>query len=229
MASIIRSMAKTLGSVRSRETSVMQLARSAEVTPTVVRFYMRSGLLPGPHPQPDGRLGYDESDTMRLRLLVTLHRLGIDGAEEVAALAGTTILPTWPAAFEHASTASAAGSPARGLRWTSSTRHSDPLERSSMRPRRTHLSPRWRIDRDNRPHEPNQCTRHAPAGAGRPRARVLGLWVAGRLHRVRGGGGPIVPAGSRQVALRAPLLRAKERDRGDAGWRPRDHPGLSSR
>ena len=84
-------MAKTLGSVRSRETSVMQLARSAEVTPTVVRFYMRSGLLPGPHPQPDGRLGYDESDTMRLRLLVTLHRLGIDGAEEVAALAGTTI------------------------------------------------------------------------------------------------------------------------------------------
>jgi MerR HTH family regulatory protein len=56
--------------------NIFELARSAGVTPSVVRFYARSGAFPGPHPQPDGRLGYDERDVARLRLAVTLHRLG---------------------------------------------------------------------------------------------------------------------------------------------------------
>jgi len=66
--------------------NIFELARSAGVTPSVVRFYARSGAFPQPHPQPDGRLGYDERDVVRLRLAVTLHRLGADVAERIAAI-----------------------------------------------------------------------------------------------------------------------------------------------
>ncbi len=66
--------------------NIFELARSAGVTPSVVRFYRRSGTLPAPRPQPDGRLGYDERDAARLRLAVALHRLGRDPAEGLAAL-----------------------------------------------------------------------------------------------------------------------------------------------
>ncbi len=66
--------------------NIFELARSAGVTPSVVRFYRRSGTLPAPRPQPDGRLGYDERDAARLRLAVALHRLGKNPAEQLAAL-----------------------------------------------------------------------------------------------------------------------------------------------
>lgn len=66
--------------------NIFELARSAGVTPSVVRFYARSGAFPQPHPQPDGRLGYDERDVARLRLAVTLHRLGADATERIAAI-----------------------------------------------------------------------------------------------------------------------------------------------
>ncbi len=66
--------------------NIFELARSAGVTPSVVRFYARSGAFPRPHPQPDGRLGYDERDVARLRLAVTLHRLGADPAGRIAAI-----------------------------------------------------------------------------------------------------------------------------------------------
>lgn len=65
---------------------IFELARSAGVTPSVVRFYTRSGTLAAPHPQPDGRLGYDARDAARLRFAVTLHRLGEDPAERLASL-----------------------------------------------------------------------------------------------------------------------------------------------
>jgi MerR HTH family regulatory protein len=66
--------------------NIFELARSAGVTPSVVRFYARSGAFPGPHPQPDGRLGYDERDAARLRLAVTLHRLGAGAVGRIGAL-----------------------------------------------------------------------------------------------------------------------------------------------
>ncbi len=62
--------------------NVLELARRADVTPSVVRFYARSGVLT-PHPQPDGRFEYDESDAARLVLLVRLHRLGVRDPERL--------------------------------------------------------------------------------------------------------------------------------------------------
>ncbi len=62
--------------------NVIELARRADVAPSVVRFYARSGVI-SPHPLPDGRVEYDESDAARLVLLVRLHRLGVRDPERL--------------------------------------------------------------------------------------------------------------------------------------------------
>ena len=62
--------------------NVIELARRADVAPSVVRFYARSGVI-APHPLPDGRVEYDESDAARLALLVRLHRLGVRDPERL--------------------------------------------------------------------------------------------------------------------------------------------------
>lgn len=58
--------------------TVFELAREAGVSPSAVRFYLRAGVLGGPHVLPDGRRGYDRTDAEIVRTIVSLRRLGFD-------------------------------------------------------------------------------------------------------------------------------------------------------
>lgn len=58
--------------------TVFELAREAGVSPSAVRFYLRTGVLGGPHVLPDGHRGYDSTDAEIVRTIVSLRRLGFD-------------------------------------------------------------------------------------------------------------------------------------------------------
>jgi arsenate reductase len=60
---------------------VSEIARRAGVAPSAVRFYEQLGVLPAAARQANGYRSYDEDDLSRLRLVVTLRRLGVGPAE----------------------------------------------------------------------------------------------------------------------------------------------------
>lgn len=62
------------------------LARRAGVAPSAVRWYEQAGVLPAPERRANGYRDYGEADLARLRLVVTLRRLGL-GPEDAGRLA----------------------------------------------------------------------------------------------------------------------------------------------
>jgi len=56
---------------------IAELATRAGVAASAVRWYEQEGVLPGPARQPNGYREYDEVDLARLRLVVSLRRLGL--------------------------------------------------------------------------------------------------------------------------------------------------------
>lgn len=65
---------------------ISELARRAGVAPSAVRWYEEVGILPPPARTPSGYRAYDEDDLSRLRLVVSLRRLGL-GPEDAGRLA----------------------------------------------------------------------------------------------------------------------------------------------
>lgn len=65
---------------------ISELARRAGVAPSAVRWYEEVGILPSPARTPSGYRAYDEDDLSRLRLVVSLRRLGL-GPEDAGRLA----------------------------------------------------------------------------------------------------------------------------------------------
>lgn len=63
-----------------------ELARRAGVAPSAVRWYEQAGVLPSPERQDNGYRDYVEEDLARLRLVVSLRRLGL-GPEDAGRLA----------------------------------------------------------------------------------------------------------------------------------------------
>ena len=63
-----------------------ELARRAGIAPSAVRWYEQAGVLPGPGRQENGYRDYVEADLARLRLVVSLRRLGL-GPEDAGRLA----------------------------------------------------------------------------------------------------------------------------------------------
>lgn len=61
--------------------NVSELAARAGVAPSAVRFYERTGVLPRARRRPNGYRAYGTDDLARLRLVVTLRRLGLDARE----------------------------------------------------------------------------------------------------------------------------------------------------
>ena len=57
--------------------TVVELARRVDIAPAAIRYYIRTGVLPPPHPLAAGSFGYDERDAAVLRLVVSLRRLGL--------------------------------------------------------------------------------------------------------------------------------------------------------
>src|SRR3954452_1164463 len=53
------------------------LASRAGVAPSAVRWYEQEGVIPPPSRQPNGYRDYDEVDLARLRLVLSLRRLGL--------------------------------------------------------------------------------------------------------------------------------------------------------
>jgi len=65
---------------------ISELARRAGVTPSAVRWYEQEGVLPAPDREDNGYRDYAEADLARLRLVVSLRRLGL-GPEDAGRLA----------------------------------------------------------------------------------------------------------------------------------------------
>jgi len=65
---------------------ISELARRAGVAPSAVRWYEQAGVLPGPERADNGYRDYAEPDLARLRLVVSLRRLGL-GPEDAGRLA----------------------------------------------------------------------------------------------------------------------------------------------
>lgn len=65
---------------------IAELARRAGIAPSAVRWYERVGVLPEPARSGNGYRAYGDVDLARLRLLVSLRRLGL-GPEEAGRLA----------------------------------------------------------------------------------------------------------------------------------------------
>ncbi|MFN8622516.1 MAG: MerR family transcriptional regulator [Chloroflexota bacterium] len=60
---------------------ISELARRAGIAPSAVRWYEQTGVLPGARRGPNGYRDYEESDLARLRLVVSLRRLGLAPAD----------------------------------------------------------------------------------------------------------------------------------------------------
>jgi arsenate reductase len=56
---------------------IAELARRAGIAPSAVRWYEQAGVLPRPERGPNGYRAYEEGDLARLRLVVSLRRLGL--------------------------------------------------------------------------------------------------------------------------------------------------------
>ena len=56
---------------------IAELATRAGVAPSAVRWYEQEGVLPAPARRPNGYREYDEVDLARLRLVLSLRRLGL--------------------------------------------------------------------------------------------------------------------------------------------------------
>lgn len=65
---------------------ISELARRAGITPSAVRWYEQVGVLPGASRSANGYRAYDEADLARLRLVISLRRLGL-GPEDAGRLA----------------------------------------------------------------------------------------------------------------------------------------------
>ena len=65
---------------------ISELARRAGVAPSAVRWYEQEGVLPAPDREDNGYRDYGEADLARLRLVVSLRRLGL-GPEDAGRLA----------------------------------------------------------------------------------------------------------------------------------------------
>ena len=61
-----------------RAVNVSDLAREVGIAPSAVRFYERKGILPPAPRQDNGYREYTEDDLCRLRVVVSLRRLGLD-------------------------------------------------------------------------------------------------------------------------------------------------------
>jgi arsenate reductase len=60
---------------------VSELAKHAGIAPSAVRFYEETGVLPSASRQPNGYREYGDQELARLRLVVTLRRLGLAPVE----------------------------------------------------------------------------------------------------------------------------------------------------
>lgn len=58
--------------------NVSEIAREVGVAPSAVRFYERKGILPAAQRQQNGYREYTDDDLCRLRIVVSLRRLGLD-------------------------------------------------------------------------------------------------------------------------------------------------------
>jgi MerR family copper efflux transcriptional regulator len=58
--------------------NVSDIARIVGIAPSAVRFYERKGILPRAPRQPNGYREYTDGDLCRLRIVVSLRRLGLD-------------------------------------------------------------------------------------------------------------------------------------------------------
>ena len=58
--------------------NVSELARQVGIAPSAVRFYERKGILPPATRQPNGYREYTDDDLCRLRVVVSLRRLGLE-------------------------------------------------------------------------------------------------------------------------------------------------------
>jgi arsenate reductase (thioredoxin) len=65
---------------------ISELARRAGASPSAIRWYEGVGILPPPNRRPNNYRDYDESDLSRLRLVISLRRLGL-GPEDAGRLA----------------------------------------------------------------------------------------------------------------------------------------------
>lgn len=69
---------------------ISELARRAGIATSAVRWYEATGVVPGPKRQGNGYRVYGREDLVRLRLVVTLRRLGL-GPDEAGRLAGVCL------------------------------------------------------------------------------------------------------------------------------------------
>jgi MerR family copper efflux transcriptional regulator len=67
--------------------NVSELARQVGIAPSAVRFYERKGILPAATRQGNGYRDYTDDDLCRLRIIVSLRRLGLE-LPEAGRLAG---------------------------------------------------------------------------------------------------------------------------------------------
>ena len=65
---------------------IAELARRAGVAPSAVRWYEQAGVLPAPTRHSNGYREYDDTDLARVRLVISLRRLGL-GPEDAGRLA----------------------------------------------------------------------------------------------------------------------------------------------
>jgi arsenate reductase len=65
---------------------ISELARRAGIAPSAVRWYEQAGVLPSPGRHDNGYRDYDETDLARVRLVISLRRLGL-GPEDAGRLA----------------------------------------------------------------------------------------------------------------------------------------------
>jgi arsenate reductase len=56
---------------------ISELARRADIAPSALRWYEQAGVLPGPGRRPNGYREYDDLDLARVRLVMSLRRLGL--------------------------------------------------------------------------------------------------------------------------------------------------------
>lgn len=58
--------------------NISDIAREVGIAPSAVRFYERTGILPPAPRQSNGYREYTDDDLCRLRIVVSLRRLGLD-------------------------------------------------------------------------------------------------------------------------------------------------------